>query len=130
MAVSRRRSVFLLVLVVASLAFDLLAITEAHHHHKHRNNMEELLLLTGILAKVLQKKGGGHHKHPIPVPIYIPCPFTYQCTIMLIMVDDDATMMLFHDHIIINIIVSADLHSSAPSQASCLMMICDHHAVS
>ncbi|GFT53874.1 hypothetical protein NPIL_354801 [Nephila pilipes] len=71
MAYSQKRAVFILAVVIASLAFELVAIADAHHHHRKGHNMEELLILTGILAKVLQK--GHHHKsHPIPIPIYIP----------------------------------------------------------
>ncbi|GBN93190.1 hypothetical protein AVEN_266285-1 [Araneus ventricosus] len=72
MAYSQRRAVFVLAVVLAAFALELVAVTEAHHHHHRKGqNMEELLILTGILAKVLQK-GGGHHKHPIPIPVFIP----------------------------------------------------------
>ncbi|GFR06053.1 hypothetical protein TNCT_118491 [Trichonephila clavata] len=71
MAYSQRRAMFILVIVIAAFAFELVAVAEAHHHRKG-HNMQELLILTGILAKVLQK-GGHHHKsHPIPIPVYIP----------------------------------------------------------
>lgn len=85
---SRSRALFTLSLVIATVLIELVAIAECGHgggggygfggggHHKKgggQQNMEELLLLTGILAKVLQSKGGGHHKSsPIPIPIYIP----------------------------------------------------------
>ncbi|GFT99941.1 uncharacterized protein NPIL_79941 [Nephila pilipes] len=40
--------------------------------HRHRNNGLDTLLTAGVLAKVLQKNGGGHHHHPIFIPIPIP----------------------------------------------------------
>ncbi|KFM66026.1 hypothetical protein X975_22549, partial [Stegodyphus mimosarum] len=78
---AQRKATFLLGIIIATFMFELVAIAEAggggggggHKKGGHQNNMEELLILTGILAKVLQKQGGGHHKsHPIPIPIFIP----------------------------------------------------------
>ncbi|GIY15835.1 hypothetical protein CEXT_345431 [Caerostris extrusa] len=60
------------------LAFTVVVVcclpqTVAGHHRKHRNNGIDALLTAGVLAKVLQKDGGGHHhSHPIFIPIPYP----------------------------------------------------------
>ncbi|XP_055937836.1 uncharacterized protein LOC129967164 [Argiope bruennichi] len=62
----------ILVLIVSVVCLFTLPKSTSGHHHKGRNNGLDTLLTAGVLAKVLQKNEGGHHSHPIFIPIPYP----------------------------------------------------------